>query len=417
MRISAFTALAAALASTASAQNIGNVTLQFITKERAAAFGAYCLDGSLPAFYYRPGAAGKWKIHFRGGAWCTSPADCASRALTELGSSSFWPAEINTVDNAIYGFMDNNSTLNAMFADWNLVFVPYCDGTSATSYRSEPLVVGNQTLYLRGFAILQALVDQLEELGGFTSRTTDFVHTGTSAGGMSSYLHANYLHSRLPATAKMAVMPDAGFFLDAPNFSGQYAWRAEISNAWGPQLWNASAGTNQECLADYARTGRTADQWQCLFPQYVMPYIAAPVFVINSQVDTASIGIVLGLSCSLPAGTCTAAQAAYIHSFSGWLVGNITAAIAARGQRDGAFLSSCYQHEESCQDFDFMGITIGSSTMYSTFSTFYACVPTIGTPAGSPLAAGCNQADWIRVDVPWPGDNSCAPQGVRHGGC
>jgi hypothetical protein len=94
--------------------------LHLIANSTAARFGAACLDGSLPGFYYQLGAAAtKWRIHIRGGGWCTSLASCAERANTTLGTSTLWPPFINeTADDSPFGFMDDNAT--NPFGAWNL---------------------------------------------------------------------------------------------------------------------------------------------------------------------------------------------------------------------------------------------------------------------------------------------------------
>jgi hypothetical protein len=47
-------------------------------------------------------------------------------------------------------------TVGNPFGDWNFVWLAYCDGTSQTSDRTEPLVVSGQPVYMRGRAILDA---------------------------------------------------------------------------------------------------------------------------------------------------------------------------------------------------------------------------------------------------------------------
>jgi len=56
--------------------------------EAAAARGAVCLDGSTAGYYVERGAARGILLHIQGGGWCTSLADCRSRADTSLGSSA-----------------------------------------------------------------------------------------------------------------------------------------------------------------------------------------------------------------------------------------------------------------------------------------------------------------------------------------
>ena len=87
-----------------------------------------CLDGSPPGYFIRQGSgdgAKKWIVHLEGGGWCVSEEDCYNRSKTYLGSSTMWPPSI-----AIGGFLSDNVTVNPKFADWNVVYVMYCDGGS-----------------------------------------------------------------------------------------------------------------------------------------------------------------------------------------------------------------------------------------------------------------------------------------------
>ena len=55
---------------------------------------ARCIDGSPPAYYFRPGkdeGLSKWIIFFEGGGWCHSYESCLNRTLTPLGSSLHYP--------------------------------------------------------------------------------------------------------------------------------------------------------------------------------------------------------------------------------------------------------------------------------------------------------------------------------------
>ena len=100
------------------------------------------------------------------------------------------------------------------------------------------------------------------------------------------------------------------------------------------------------------------------------------------------------------AGNCNAAKLAAYLQYRYWLQGNVTSVL---GPADGAFLTACYQHEESCADVDWYGIAIGGATANSTHYGW--------RDAG--VAPSASRA----VDVVWPGDGTCAPQGVRHGSC
>jgi hypothetical protein len=84
------------------------------------------------------------------------------------------------------------------------------------------------------------------------------------------------------------------------------------------------------------------------------------------------------------------------------LQGNITASLAIFGDRDGTYVTACYQHEESCRDFDYYGVIIDDQTDNSTFFNWYS---------------GGAVVNSRRYDGPWKSDATCAPQGVKHGGC
>lgn len=84
-------------------------------------------------------------------------------------------------------------------ADWHAVYTVYCDGSSATSARDDSPVPtpGGVPIWLRGFDVLQAWLAELELLGGLLSNATDVVLTGTSAGGMATYIHADFVRSKV----------------------------------------------------------------------------------------------------------------------------------------------------------------------------------------------------------------------------
>ena len=86
--------------------------------------GAVCLDGSPPAIYHRPAASPalntSWVIFLKGGAWCSSPADCAGRSRSNLGTSTLAPKVYGNS-----GPLDPDPALNPTFAQFHHVCVWY----------------------------------------------------------------------------------------------------------------------------------------------------------------------------------------------------------------------------------------------------------------------------------------------------
>ena len=65
--------------------------------------------------------------------------------MGDLGSSTNWWST-NNFD----GFLDPNINNNPSFYNWNVVYFPYCDGTSFAGNLNKPLNYQNYNLYFEG---------------------------------------------------------------------------------------------------------------------------------------------------------------------------------------------------------------------------------------------------------------------------
>lgn len=183
-----------------------------------------CLDGSPYVFYFLPSSTGstKWTISIKGGGWCYDEIDCFCRSKGSLGSSKGLPKTqgCSCMNPKEDGTMD---------ADCNCIYLPYCDGASFSGYRAEPWPVpedatagvpAGATITFRGIKNFDAVVDFAMQNG--MTNATEFVLTGGSAGGLSTFLHADRVANRLKAEApnieKIRAAPVVGYFLDHDNF-------------------------------------------------------------------------------------------------------------------------------------------------------------------------------------------------------
>lgn len=101
---------------------------------------AVCLDGTPAVYYHRKGTGSgvnKWIISQQGGGWCSTVAECASRAKTALGSTLHDPPSIPL--NA--GYMAVDKDTNPMMYNWNAVVLRYCDGGSLSGDKPVPMLV------------------------------------------------------------------------------------------------------------------------------------------------------------------------------------------------------------------------------------------------------------------------------------
>ncbi|CAI8605781.1 unnamed protein product [Vicia faba] len=112
--------------------------------QSAAAKGAVCLDGTLPAYHFDRGygsGANSWIVNLEGGAWCNNVRTCVYRKTTRRGSSNFMEKAI-----PFTGIMSNNPRENPDFFNWNRVKIRYCDGASFTGDSENRVIPGNLIL-------------------------------------------------------------------------------------------------------------------------------------------------------------------------------------------------------------------------------------------------------------------------------
>jgi O-palmitoleoyl-L-serine hydrolase len=204
----------ALLAAPASAV-LGNWTLVKLT-DAAAQKGAVCLDGSPSAYYIRPpltpSGRNQWLIFHEGGGWCNGDQNCFQRSQSDLGSSKAYPAAMSR---------EEASDLYDALPGFTVVYAKYCDGSSLTGDRDEPVVVGgntSQTIFYRGRRVLDALLDDLLGSKGLAAADA-LLYSGCSAGALTAYSHVDYVAARVPATTTTVGMGDAMFSLQWRDFA------------------------------------------------------------------------------------------------------------------------------------------------------------------------------------------------------
>jgi hypothetical protein len=262
-----------------------------------------------------------------GGGWCNDEASCLSRSKILLGSSKPWTPQLSKLwapmYAGFYGLMDANET--NPFGDWNFVWPAYCDGTSQTSDRTEPHVVGGgkdggepTVLHFRGRALLDAHLHDLELDHQFLSTATEVIISGTSAGGMSTYVQSSFIKSQLKQPhARLVAAPDAGWWWDHAAYgnASKRPWLDSMTKSIGPELWNATLrGTGAHCLADPPH----GDKAYCYTQPYSYSFLDVPAFVVQSLADPANLGACYAMPCSLDgseAGSCSPKEVAAIGAY------------------------------------------------------------------------------------------------------
>jgi O-palmitoleoyl-L-serine hydrolase len=383
---------------------------------------AKCLDNSPSGFYVKNGIGNnitKMIWWFEGGGWCFNLNDCVIRANTRLGSSITW-----TPTASFEGILNENSTVNPDFASWTTVYWKYCDGSSFTSSVTLP-VPYNTTFSLRfaGKNILDAGIDYLKKNFGL-STVTDIIVSGSSAGGLSTYLHVDYISSLLPST-NVVGMPDAGFFPTVPAIDGSYQWTNNFISMIN--LFNIS--TPDQINAACFNSMSSELRWMCLSAPNFYARIKSPLFMLQSVVDWAQLSSWGGLPTNCldnPTSNCTSAQFNIIKGWTTVIQGqiNASASLSTRGYpiqqvnsfsssssssykftnsyapptTNGGFLAACIQHEQGYNDRRWNGDIINGRLMRDSFADWFF------------TRNGTNFNYW-KYDVPWPNNTSCQPPG------
>jgi hypothetical protein len=322
---------------------------------------ASCLDGSPYAFYIIPGNPKFFSIGLHGGGWCYDEADCAARAQTQLGSSKQW--------NLTSCFHPPAFSCNGLPDDCTKVFLPYCDGSSFTSFRGKPWPINkpnpqNMTqLSFRGVNNLERTLDKLVADWGL-GKASDVILSGGSAGGLSTYLHLDRVASRVPHAAVVGA-PVAGYFTDQPPLGSM--WRNRFANgdhpaarpmtSWPAQMqyaytmYNSSGSLSKQCQSHYAPTG---DEWKCFIAPYAQQFIVTPFFAIQSRFDEWQMGPGEG---GIPCVTnqafappykrsgewvCNATERAMIRAWGANTLKQFQPVLGSK--KNGCFLVSCIQH-------------------------------------------------------------------------
>lgn len=338
--------------------------------ENAADRGAVCLDGTASGYYLQEGTGGgqnKWMMHFQGGAWCTSLADCVKRSQGPLGSSKSYASDkediLDSFDGGAHGLFSDDSLVNPDFYNWNKVYVRYCDGGSRAGNVPSPVKVGNSTIFFRGGLIIDALLDDLMSRG--LDKASDTIVSGCSAGGLTVWLHLDYIRGRIPSSARVVGVPQCGYFMDLPASDGKPSYTHQYRAIYELMGMNTSRTMSPECKARHKD-----EQWKCFMAQYAMPFIKTPFFAVNSFFDSFQWSAILKISsCKADQfANCTVQERNAAYALRDSMLNNLSTA----PQESGYFTYSCVQHCAYLNhDAQWVGLISQGRSLRSAFHDWY----------------------------------------------
>ena len=327
------------------------------------------------------------------GGWCTSLEDCYGRSKTALGSSTSYKATTDAW--SVRDVLKPDCGVNPAFCNWTTVYQPYCDGASRAGDAADPVVVSGEALYFRGFKVLESMLHALLQPAGANPSLADATQvliSGSSAGGLTTLLHADFIadaiHAANPAAVVKAV-PEVGFFIDGQSvWGGQHIMTSAYRMVAG--FSNITTGAPEQVNAGCMDATAPTDRWQCFMAQYTYPHIKTPVFLLNSMVDEWQTSNILAPNSNYsvsvtpyeafqpcikdPTAGCNATQAGqwtgYATQFTTALDAALAATPASSAAQNGGFITTCPIHTTAIDGLSHR-ITIGGVTMYEALVAWF----------------------------------------------
>jgi len=337
-------------------EGVRDAPITFLPQDKGAESPA-CLDGSPYGFYFAPSTTGsnKWTISIDGGGWCYDEIDCYCRSKGRLGTSTLLPKTSGC------GCMNPNPD-GSVDQTCNCIHMPYSDGASFAGFREgtwpvpespETGVPKGATVTFRGIKNLDGVIDFAMKHG--MTNATEFVLTGGSAGGLSTFLHADRVASRLKAEApnikKIRAAPVVGYFLDHDNFRhtdggkpNTPAWAAPGTGAnytfWMKYVYsmqNMSFGGDGGLMEACHKKHPNAPHY-CFMSPHMQDVIDTPFFMFNSKYDSWQMGNILQTSWE------TKAEQQAVLQYGNDFMAQLAPVYAGSETKNGGMITSCICH-------------------------------------------------------------------------
>jgi hypothetical protein len=260
---------------------------------------ALCVDGTLPAYWYRPGTGSginEWVIWFGGGGACDSQADCAvyiskNGSPVLVSSNGFGPTSGKGITSAA-------SSTNPALYNANMIYLHYC---SADTWVGNQLGVGpynpndSSTWNFEGRRNAVAFIESLMEAYPGLNTASQIILGGDSSGGVGVTEVANDILPLLPAVPPKVLVNDAGFMFDIGQYDAAvpaphiYPYTPDYFESDIQQrfvYWNAHGDSVCDALAT-----TPTQHGNCYNTAYILQngFITIPTFVGISQLDTSQV--------------------------------------------------------------------------------------------------------------------------------
>ena len=192
--------------------------------------------------------------------------------------------------------------------------------------------------------MLDLLIETLVVRHGLAN-ATDVLLSGGSAGGLSTFLHADRVQSLLrehgaPLRVFKAA-PVSGFFALHSDGSGAPVYPNEMKYVF--EMQNCSGGVNQACIASLP----AAERWRCIFANYSYAHTTTSMFPLQSTVDSWQMGNIWRADAACAKDdfkNCTAQEVDALNGYAHDLIADLRRVDKFGRAGEGGFVESCLEH-------------------------------------------------------------------------
>jgi len=239
---------------------------------------ALCLNGESPRYFVgkKPGAAidkQGWVFDMQGGGVCRNQAECTKRKESSLGRPD---NSTNASSNRV-----KLPDLVAEMKDYTRVYLHYCSG----DLHAGDATVGS--LHMRGRRIVEAVLDALLTKHGMDLASVVVV-TGASAGGVGTYLNADYIANKVSSYGiKTVAVPLGGMLLYSA-----FKFEAGVFGKTVHQYFSEAGGLDRSAWQNQALDSGCSDaygepgRFDCMFLDRFAQYLEVPTFLVYNRWDT-----------------------------------------------------------------------------------------------------------------------------------
>jgi len=252
-----------------------------------------------------------------------------------------------------------------------MIWLPYCDGGSFSGNVDHPVIVGNTKLYFRGQQILNLTLTTLRTL---IPRPDNIIVTGTSAGGLATYIHLDRFAEAFSLKPKEIVgLADGGYFLK---------FKDPNNNYWMDQQYTYVVNMQNISINCQKSAGQISSE--CFYSENNYPKIKTPLFIVNSLYDSWQPGNIVAppddgvnwndcLQKNFPTN-CSAFQMQTFNSFQEAMIASFQAKNVP-GNRNGLFATSCYIHAVAIHDAAWAKVSVGGVLLRDAFFDWFVGEP------------------------------------------